>query len=310
MKTRSVSQSTNSVTHKANIVTHKANIAHQNVVYSRLSSGMFSAMEPISTKMTKVAAKHKKSTQLPLWPDRVRGLPNTLARSALFTASSKSEVRTDFKRASIFSLKGFEIRYTGEELRQDDQDVWLQIAHIARSHPVGTEITVTGHGLLKALGWGRGKEKYERVRNSIARMREAIVWVSFDDGREGFTGNLIKSLKWETTTEAKWHIFLDENIINIFASDNYSMIGWEQRLTLTPLEKWLHAFWSTHREPLPYRVETLYRLCGSKTKLLRQFRYQLKRAMDRLTEAGFLERWHIDPRTDTVTVLRAKMLAE
>ncbi|WP_420915446.1 plasmid replication initiator TrfA [Burkholderia glumae] len=70
--------------------------------------------------------------QLPLWAPRKRGLPNPLARCALFTASGKTEPRIDFKRSVIASLEGYEIAYTGEELRQDDQDVFLQLVHVAR----------------------------------------------------------------------------------------------------------------------------------------------------------------------------------
>ncbi|MEN3294792.1 MAG: hypothetical protein V7642_4045, partial [Burkholderiales bacterium] len=63
--------------------------------------------------------------QLPLWENQVRGLPNPLARSALFTVARQNEPRQHLKERPITSVKGVEIFYTGEELRQDDEDVFL-----------------------------------------------------------------------------------------------------------------------------------------------------------------------------------------
>ncbi len=106
--------------------------------------------------------------QLPLWAPRKRGLPNPLARCALFTASGKTEPRIDFKRSVIASLEGYEIAYTGEELRQDDQDVFLQLVHVARQEDLGTQLQVTVHSILVALGWGRS-ERCLRTSSQICR---------------------------------------------------------------------------------------------------------------------------------------------
>ena len=62
--------------------------------------------------------------QLPFWPADVRGLPNAFARSALFNvANARKGARDNYKRRSIATVKGASITYTGEELRQDDEDV-------------------------------------------------------------------------------------------------------------------------------------------------------------------------------------------
>ena len=248
--------------------------------------------------------------QLPLWPERLRGLPNPLARCALFTASGKAEPRVDYKRTPIVSVEGFNINYTGEELRQDDQDVFLQLIHMARAEDLGQQMTITGHSILVALGWGRGTEKYTRLKESVVRLREGTVWVSFPktdgsaedqlEGR-GFTGNLIKALDWDGE---RWMLSLDPRIVALFGEDGYTQINWEERLQLGPLAKWLHSFYFTHREPLPYSVQKLYELCGSKAKLLKHFRAGLKKALAELEAVGFLVHWEIDSRTDKVIVRR------
>ncbi|MCO8402771.1 TrfA family protein [Burkholderia cenocepacia] len=252
--------------------------------------------------------------QLPLWAPRKRGLPNPLARCALFTASGKTEPRIDFKRSVIASLEGYEIAYTGEELRQDDQDVFLQLVHVARQEDLGTQLQVTVHSILVALGWGRAKDAYDRLHKSVARLREGTVWVTFsagggaaesDDGKaptsKGFTGNLIKALDWEGD---KWMLSLDQRMIALFGSDGYTAINWEERLSLGPLAKWLHSFYFTHREPLPYTVRKLYELCGSKAKQLKHFRASLKKALDELVAVGFLVEWSLDAKSDKISVKR------
>lgn len=250
----------------------------------------------------------RKAEQLPLWSERMRGFPNALARCALFTASSPKNPRLRFARDQLVSLQGAVIEYTGEELRQDDQDVFLQIVHLGRSHAPGDWVVVSGHQILTALGWGRGGDRYDRLKASIARLYEGSIWITRDDGRAGFAGRLIDRLEWFDEVgdgkQTKWRFRLDPKIVQLFGSDSFSLIDWEQRLSLPALEKWLHSFYLTHRAPFPYKVEKLYGLCGSKVKEVRQFRYMLKKALARLCEIGFLESFNIEAGTDLVIVKR------
>jgi hypothetical protein len=94
------------------------------------------------------------SALLPLWPNGVRGIPNAIARSALFNvASLRKGERKNYRQREISALNGISITYTGEELRQDDEDVFLQILHLARTHDLGTEVQFTGHSLMTTLMW-------------------------------------------------------------------------------------------------------------------------------------------------------------
>ena len=93
-------------------------------------------------KMAKLAAKKPKTpeknepkeslpvtnvVQLPMWPEQMRGMPNSIARSALFNVRFKKTKRVDRKNYPIAALKGINIVYTGEELRQDDETIFLQL---------------------------------------------------------------------------------------------------------------------------------------------------------------------------------------
>jgi hypothetical protein len=77
--------------------------------------------------------------------------------------------------------------------------------------------------------------------------------------------------------------------------------GWtgleaEQRRQLRgkPLALWLHAFYATHEQPYPYKVETLHDLSGSRTASLRRFRAALRIALTEVQKVGAIAGWGID----------------
>jgi hypothetical protein len=123
--------------------------------------------------------------QLPLWPERVRGLPNALARSALFCAGTPKIPRENLKQKEVYSIKGITIHYTGEELRNDDdEDVFLQVTHLARLQPLGERVEFSAHSMLKALRWDTGSAGYKRLRTVLTRLQATAVMVAAD-GRYG-----------------------------------------------------------------------------------------------------------------------------
>lgn len=263
--------------------------------------------QEITGRFAERAEKYRASkiNQLPLWPEHVRGLPNAFARSALFTVGGVSNPRTNFKKHPIPTLGGAEMFYTGEELRQDDEDVFLQIVHQARRTPLGDYVEFTAHQLLVSLGWNRNSRSYQRLKDSIDRLSANNVTVQFDNGEKGYGGSLFRKFVWETsqTDGRRWRIWLEKEIVALFGPDTYTRLDWEQRLALRPLAKWLHSFYFTHREPFGYRVESLKKLCGSEAKQLYHFRQKLHMALQELQDGGFLDSYEI--RNDVVTVKRS-----
>ena len=102
--------------------------------------------------------------QLPLWPEPKRGTPNSFLRSALFSAI-QSKDRQFLKEVTLGSQDGVTVKFTGEQLNQEDLTVWETLIHLARQHPLGTTCQFTAHGLLKALGLPTGGAHH---RTSIA----------------------------------------------------------------------------------------------------------------------------------------------
>jgi len=249
--------------------------------------------------------------QLPIWPQDVRGLPNALARSALFGVTRNGE-RAALKRQVIASLKGITIEYTGECLRQCDEDVYLQIIHLARFVELGTEIRFTAHGIIKELGWSKNNASYKRLIESIDRLKANSISITVESNqtRLNFTGSLIRSFRWmEQNCEKplrQWEVKLEPEMIALFGPNSYSRIDWRMRLRLSPLEKWLHSFYHTHQKSFPISVELLHSLTGSEIPVaeLRKFRYKLRKALETLVEIQFFTSATVDPRTDLVIVER------
>lgn len=244
-------------------------------------------------------------TQFPLWPNVVRALPNPFARSALFNISNKKE-RRFHKEQILASVKGTVITYTGEELRQRDEDVFLQLLHISRNSLLGEWVDFTAYSLLKALGWTMNKRSYSELREVLDRLSATNLIVSFNDGKDGYSGSLVRKFLWRTPEGEKlpkWRVYFEPEIIALFAPTNYTHIYWELRLSLPPLAKWLHGFYSTHEHPYDYKVATLWELCGS-TSGLAHFRDGLANALDILKERNFLTESAISKDSDLVRVKR------
>ncbi|OXJ21376.1 hypothetical protein CFB82_41590 [Burkholderia sp. HI2714] len=114
----------------------------------------------------------------PGWGNDTRGMSKSLARSALFAVRDKRAERERYDNAVIASIEGLEIRYSGEELRQDDHDVFMQLCHLARDEYVGEAVHISGLQALEGLKWGRSQEDYDRLRACYKRLLEGTVYVT------------------------------------------------------------------------------------------------------------------------------------
>lgn len=254
--------------------------------------------------------------QIPLWAVAFRGIPNALARSALFSvANVRRGERKYFNKQEIASTAGITLVYTGTELRQDDQDVFLQVLHIAKEQKLGEDIKFTARSMIVALEWSINSESYERLADAMNRMKATALRLTVDrpnGARMSFTGSLMGEFTYRERGSndplREWTVSLEKNIVKLFAPDAYSLLNWRTRLDLPPLAKFLHSFYSTHKDPFPHKVETLHKLTSSKIKEIRKFRYELKAALALLVHHKFLLSAVIDPKSDLVCVERAANL--
>lgn len=231
------------------------------------------------------------NVQLPLWPEPVRGVPNSVLRSALFGAIKRGR-RTFIQREALASVDGVEIRFTGPRLDQADLDIWEQCLHLARNGGLGTRIQFSAHGFLKAIQRSTGGKDAEWLKGGFARLASSVVEIK--DGKRVYFGPMIHH---GTRDDESGHYVIEINpaIVALYGLDGWSQVELAQRQNLKrqPLAQWLHGFYTTHAAPYPMRVETIHRLSGSENKDLKGFRRELREALAKM-EAATSWTWEID----------------
>jgi hypothetical protein len=290
----------------------------------------------IKTALTiaeRLEEEHMPSKLRPSWGEDKRAVSKQLARSALFHVTDKRKPREQYKDARMASWVRTEIRYTGEELRQDDQDVFMQLVHVMRKQDLGNEVVVMGCDLLKLLEWGDRESDYERLWQCIKRLLEGTVWVYNPDNRgvKLYGSHLISEVEGRDADQAEkdklkaegklteeqahlkpqrtiWKLTLNKQLANIMADDSLTLIDWVRHLSLTPMAKWFHVFYSTHREPYAMSPKLFRDLSGSKQKNLATFRQRIHKTLNELVEKGFLESYEYNEQNDTFDVKRVHEL--
>lgn len=246
---------------------------------------------------------------LAVWPEHVRVLPNAVLRSALFGVIKAGE-REAVKGLELPATHGVKLTFTGWRLDQADADVWQTLVHLGReqlkaAHQQGADVVVRIQlkTLLRHLGRTPGSGTVEWLDGVLTRLQSGVIRVDSKAARVVYQGQLI--LHWMRAEDTgEMHLRLNGNLLALF-SDGWSSLIWSERRSLgkQQLAQWLHAFYATHLEPYPMRVETLRALSGGRPDSpLREFRRQLKNALTAVAKTGAITAWRIDPATDLVHV--------
>lgn len=237
----------------------------------------------------------------PKWDEARRGVPNPLVRSGLFTTRMGAR-RAEIRGARIASLSTVDVSYKGEELRQDDLSVWMAIVSLGRNKTVGDFLFFSAYQLIKDMNWRMHTDSYVKLKASIERLKFTSLTIGSRDGRKGYTGALIRDFSYDATDpdgpdgNARWCVRLEPAIVGLFAFNDTTLLEWDQRKrigTRAALTLWLHTFYSSHREPIPYSVSKLHELCASENKAMTSFRAALRRSLETLVQIGFLRGYHI-----------------
>lgn len=264
--------------------------------------------------------------QLALWPDTERGLPNELARCAVFSAKNKREERIVHRADSPLEVPiigGGKVSFIGEELRQDDETVWAELVHRAKEAR-SESIEFVPHELITSLKWPPNGASYKRLLTIIRRLSSTTIEVYSSRFDRGIPTRLLRSYEYSTKdTQRPWKIQVfskDDELLFLF-DKLYTRFDWERRLSLpVGVATWLHSFYSSHRDPFPHKFETLAMGAGLKLEIpegpldaaakkklknrMKEVRNTLMDAHEALKVSGFLESYEI--KRGLVHVVRAK----
>ena len=226
--------------------------------------------------------KPAKIVQFSLWPEPSRGVPNSALRSSLFAAIQGKD-RQALQGELLATQSGIEIRFTGWQLDQNDLNVWEQALHLARQHPLGNRCHFTANTFLKALGRSTGKPMHEWLKGSFRRLTACAVEITH--GRYTYCGSL---LEFYHDDEAKLYALeINPKILALYDA-GWTAIDWQQRMALKrkPLAQWLHSYYASHATPFPVSIEKLRHWSGSRNRNLRDFKQQLRKALQALQAIG------------------------
>lgn len=228
------------------------------------------------------------------WADHMRGMPNDFGRSAIFTARNKRTPRAELKDEAIFHvMKDVKITYTGTELRTyDDELVWLQVIEYAKRVPVGQPVTFTFYELCGDLDWPVNGQYYQKIENCLTRLQTTAL--KFSSSRVGRLESLslirrFGFLDRNEKRKSRCQVFLEEEIIVLFAGEHYAKFVWEKYRKLSGIARRMFDYFATHKDPFPLPLENFHLLCKSDATLAKKWREQSKGACKELQESGLVK---------------------
>jgi hypothetical protein len=261
-----------------------------------------------SKKQSTEVQQEARQEYLPFWPDEMRCLPNEVLRSALFTARNRKQPRENLKNATIYMIGSGKITYTGEELRQDDETVWLQLVHLAKEQEAGTFFEFTPYAFCKAVHWPLKGQSYTRLLATLTRMQATSLKVYSNRLKKGVSLSMIPGFEYQDDETGgklpRWRVQIAPGLVELFGDVHFSRMEWEQRLELpVGLATWLHGYLASHKEPYPIKIETIKKGAGLTTEDKSHLIGIVEAALQALEDVKFLSDWSIDD--DLVSVTRA-----
>lgn len=274
----------------------------QQAGYLRFKSNASEIGESFEQILASLAAKPK---YLPDWPEGQRAMPNEILRSALFNCRNRRKPRMFMKDVEIALIGDGQVIYRGEELRQDDELVWLHLMHLIKKLPLGECVEFTPYSFVKTLGWPIKGQSYERLRICFSRMQATAIRIQSKRLGCFISVSLIhqfRSRNDQNENLSRWQVRVGEEMRLLFDEEFLTRMNWELRKSLPDgIASKLFGYWASHRQPFPVKITTLLQLCGSEMSQ-KHFKIELKKALELLGKIGFLEAWEINE--DLVAVKR------
>lgn len=239
----------------------------------------------------------------------LRHIPNDYARSSLFTTRNKREERKPFQQALLYHYnEDIEIRYTGLELRaEDDEIVWLQILNYGQHVPLGEEFEFSIKDLVADVGWHKNGRNYNRVRECISRLRgNEVLALNKKAYGKSETISLIQNytaLNDADGKPARYCVWIHPGLIVLFAGNTFTSHSWEAYRNLSPVARRLADYIKSHQQPYPLAIEKFRRMCGSTDSSATSWRQTVRKACAEVQAAGIAASAALD-RQDQIHCVR------
>jgi hypothetical protein len=240
------------------------------------------------SKECDAVAKLKRSrfVQLSLVPEFVPAA-NAAIRSRLFTTGTGPRYKFDDFTPIATWHKNLEVSYAGEELRQEECSVWIQLCKFAASDP-DFRISTTRYKLLKALNKEDSGENRNVLKQQLLRLFKGQLRIVF--GEIEYYGSILPDFAIENKGKGKIVANLNKTISKLLGLYDFTMLNMDVRLSLPPMAQWFHAFVKSQDGPeisIPW--VQIHELSGSKESNLENYKKNFRKAVLKpLKEIGFI----------------------
>ena len=245
---------------------------------------------------------------VPILPQNIAPLSNTLAKSALFQPTRKRGPRKYLKGEVIASQPDIKLVYSGEELDIADMDNLLELYRRAAGRkPVPENLDpsrITEHQIrldradfLRALGKSKSGRNYDLLVTSLERLQGAVIKVEFE--KEGkllysYGYHCIGSLEINNTGKGESYYTIPLYTYHFFEANTFAYINMKRRKLLSHnpnLCKWLQSYaGGVGKEVYKIKISTLMRYANA-TGRERDFRKALFTALNDLVKVGEFKYW-------------------
>jgi hypothetical protein len=181
-------------------------------------------------------------------------------------------------RQTFRTTNGASIEYRGEELRQNDLTVLLELLHLRAGMAASCEIEFSPYTFCSQIGWSDSKPDAEKLKESLLRMRQSIVIVE-RGGTKGSTIGFVSQFSWDS---AKWCVTIDERIGALFSIRPTYLIIAQRKALSQGLQTWLYGYIRANKCGWAVPLESIHEACGSESKNLQEFARSVREALKRL----------------------------
>ncbi len=244
------------------------------------------------------------------WADNLRQVPNALIRCGLFTVGNNKQERKVWRAAHpalIESYGSMSVNYFGEELRQDDLDVLLEMLQVARGQNVEDALHIRPIHFINDMNWSKNSASYERLRTCIKRLQGGVMTIIVYLNKERtetltYNGSLIvDSYLYENEDKRvndRWKVSLNPKLMKFFDVNAFTRINWFHRMEISsPLGKFLHSFFASHNGNFPIHWRKIMMISGYRAKSAsaeRKFKSDVLKYLGKMKQIGAILDFEID----------------
>lgn len=211
-----------------------------------------------------------------------RAIPNCFLRGALFGMVRKGR-RALVGDMPIFSMSQYDLTFTGYELDQNDLEVWDTLIFLAKDRDIDNELKISLYELCQIMKLSDQKINRENLLNRAKRL--ALGKISIKHNSKEYYGSLIDDVYIDSNGDGRLVIRYNKKLAPLFTDDfTYVSADIKHLLGDNQLARWIYNFYESHREPLPFALNFIQKLCRSESAP-KEFKRLLKTALEMVKQA-------------------------